>query len=144
MKLHILAAALFTAAACHAGIDPANFDTSVKPQDDFYQYAVGGWLKNTPIPADHAGYGSGYEVYDRNQAILRGIVEKAATAKDPGFIEKLVGDFYYSGMDLATVDSVGRSSPRRIFPARSGTCSGSASGCASSSAPSRTPRTATW
>jgi predicted metalloendopeptidase len=107
MKLHILAAALFTAAACHAGIDPANFDTSVKPQDDFYQYAVGGWLKNTPIPADHAGYGSGYEVYDRNQAILRGIVEKAATAKDPGFIEKLVGDFYYSGMDLATVDSVG-------------------------------------
>ncbi len=107
MKLPLLAAGLFAAAACRAGIDPANFDTSVKPQDDFYQYAVGGWLKHTPIPADHAGYGSGYEVYDRNQAILRGIVEKAAAAKDPGFIEKLVGDFYYSGMDVATVDSVG-------------------------------------
>jgi predicted metalloendopeptidase len=107
MKLFLLPAGLLVAAACHADIDPANFDTSVKPQDDFYEYAVGGWLKKAVIPADHAGYGSGYEVYDRNQAILHGIVVKAAAAKDPGFIEKLVGDFYYSGMDTVTVESVG-------------------------------------
>jgi len=107
MKTPIPALLLCAASACLAGIDPGNFDTTVKPQDDFYQYAVGGWLKKTQIPANRAGYGSAYEVYDRNQAILRGIVEKAAAAKDPGFIEKLVGDFYSSGMDLATVDSVG-------------------------------------
>jgi putative endopeptidase len=107
MKLYLLPAGLLIAAACHADIVAANFDTSVKPQDDFYEYAVGGWLKRTQIPVDHPGAGSGYEVYDRNQAILHDIVEKAAAAKDPGFIEKLVGDFYYSGMDAVTVESVG-------------------------------------
>jgi putative endopeptidase len=107
MKLHVLSAGLLAAVTCHAGIDTSNFDTSVKPQDDFYEYAVGGWLKKTQIPADHSGYGSGYEVYDRNQAILHDIVEKAAAAKTTGFIEKLVGDFYFSGMDVATVDAAG-------------------------------------
>jgi putative endopeptidase len=107
MKLRILLPALFAASVCHADIVTANFDTSVKPQDDFYDYAIGTWLKNTTIPADHDSVGSADEVYDRNQAILHGIVEKAAAAKSPGFIEKLVGDFYFSGMDLATVDAVG-------------------------------------
>jgi predicted metalloendopeptidase len=107
MKLYLLPAGLLIAAACHADIVAANFDTSVKPQDDFYEYAVGGWLKRTQIPVDHPGAGSGYEVYDRNQAILHDIVEKAAAAKTTGFIEKLVGDFYFSGMDVATVDAAG-------------------------------------
>ncbi len=31
-------------------IDPANMDTSVKPGDNFYQYANGGWLKKNPVP----------------------------------------------------------------------------------------------
>jgi predicted metalloendopeptidase len=107
MKHRLLLTALCAATLCKADVEPRNFDTSVKPQDDFYDYAVGTWLKNAQLPADHESMGSGDEVYDRNQAILHDIADKAAAAKNPGFIEKLVGDFYFSGMDLATVNSVG-------------------------------------
>src|SRR5882762_7560692 len=33
-------------------VDQSNFDTSVKPSDDFFLYANGGWIKRTEIPAD--------------------------------------------------------------------------------------------
>ncbi|HET9800582.1 MAG TPA: hypothetical protein VFP82_02760, partial [Chthoniobacterales bacterium] len=33
-------------------IDQSNFDTSVKPSDDFFLYANGGWIKRTEIPPD--------------------------------------------------------------------------------------------
>jgi predicted metalloendopeptidase len=82
-------------------------DTSVKPQVDFYQYANGGWLKANPIPSDHNSWGVSDVVEGANEALLHAILEKAAAARRPGFIEKLVGDFYFSGMDLATVDAVG-------------------------------------
>ena len=89
--------------------------TTVKPQVDFYAYADGGWNKANPIPSDHSSWGSFDEIQDSNEKILHGIVEKAEGAKDPGFIEKLVGDFYYSGMDLATVDAVGASPMKAEF-----------------------------
>ena len=39
-----------------SGIDKANFDTSVKPQEDFYQYVNGTWLKNNEIPGSFCNY----------------------------------------------------------------------------------------
>ena len=88
-------------------IDPKDLDLTTKPSEDFYQYANGGWLKANPIPADQSSWGSFDEIQDRNEKILHGILERASNAKDPGFIEKLVGDFYASGMDTAAVDSLG-------------------------------------
>ena len=58
MKLTHLCLALSVASVCSAGIDPRNFDTSVKPQENFFLYADGGWIKNNPIPSDHATWGS--------------------------------------------------------------------------------------
>ena len=38
-------------------IDPANMDMSVKPGDNFYLYANGGWLKKNPVPASKTRWG---------------------------------------------------------------------------------------
>ena len=108
MKCVAFALATLCIASVYPGsIDPKNFDTSIKPRDDFYAFANGAWMKANPIPSDHSSWGSWDEVQEHNEKVLHGILEKAASAKDPGFIEKLVGDFYFSGMDLATVDSLG-------------------------------------
>ena len=36
------------------GVDVANFDLSHRPQDDFFRYVNGGWLKKTQIPSDRS------------------------------------------------------------------------------------------
>jgi putative endopeptidase len=100
-------AALCAASTCLGSLDPKDMDTSVKPQVDFYQYANGGWLKANPIPADHNSWGISDKVEGANEAILHRILEKAASSRKPDFIVKLVGDFYFSGMDAATVDALG-------------------------------------
>ena len=105
--LHASAAALCLTSTCLAGFDPKNMDTTVKPQADFYDYADGGWMKTSTIPADRSSWGAFDELQENNLRILHGILDKAAAAKNPGFIEKLVGDFYASGMDLATADAMG-------------------------------------
>jgi putative endopeptidase len=117
MKLIHLSLALCAASACSAAIDPKNLDTSVKPQDNFFQYAVGGWMKANPIPNDHSTWGSFNVVNDNNQVVLHTIIEKAAAQKDADFITKLVGDFYFSGMDLATANRLGAAPLKPEFDA---------------------------
>jgi putative endopeptidase len=91
-----------------AEIDPKNFDLTVKPQDDFFRYANGAWIKNNPIPSDQSRWGSFTALAERNQANLRAICERVAT-KTAGAtpVEKMVGDFYTSGMDEAAIDAAG-------------------------------------
>ncbi|HEU4950734.1 MAG TPA: M13 family metallopeptidase [Holophagaceae bacterium] len=90
------------------GIDPANMDTSVKPCDDFYDYANGGWLKRTALPADKSRYGAFNELYDHNRAILHDILVDAAKSKaKPGSVEQKVGDFFAASMDEARIEKLG-------------------------------------
>src|ERR1700743_231418 len=58
--------------------DPNLIDTKVDPCENFFQYSCGGYLKQTPIPADESSYGQFDELNDQNQLVLKAILEKAA------------------------------------------------------------------
>ncbi len=89
-------------------IQLANLDTTVAPCENFYQYANGGWIKNNPAPPSESRWGSFNELYDRNQKILREVVEKASEEEaTKGSVAQLVGDFYQAGMDSATTEKMG-------------------------------------
>jgi predicted metalloendopeptidase len=92
----------------YAGVEPAFFDPTIKPQDDFYQYVNGKWLKTVVIPSDMARYASFTKLQEDNWAKLHDVCDAAATsgAKATG-AEKLVGDFYASGMDVAAINAAG-------------------------------------
>ncbi|HEY0780133.1 MAG TPA: M13 family metallopeptidase N-terminal domain-containing protein, partial [Gemmatirosa sp.] len=90
------------------GIDTTNFDRSVRPQDDFFEFVNGGWLKRTEIPADRSSWGAFLELRERSAIALHGILESAArTPAAPGSNERKIGDFYASYMDSARVESLG-------------------------------------
>ncbi|MBL7818771.1 MAG: M13 family metallopeptidase [Saprospiraceae bacterium] len=89
-------------------IDPANFNTSVRPQDDFFEYANGTWIKNTPIPATESRWGSFNELIEFNQKALKAICEEsAANPGAKGSINQKVGDLYALGMDSAAIEKAG-------------------------------------
>ncbi|MFQ5534333.1 MAG: M13 family metallopeptidase, partial [Sphingomonadales bacterium] len=91
------------------GIDLANFDTSVKACDDFYQYSNGTWLENNPIPAAYQRWTMFNEVNDRNEATVKDILETAAAndAAEPGSNAQKIGDFFASAMDEAATEAAG-------------------------------------
>jgi putative endopeptidase len=90
-------------------LDPENRDLSVKPQDDFFMYANGGWIKRTQIPPEYSRWGSFNELVEHNNDALHDIAEKAEkTPVDPKLAPETqkVGDYYASGMDEKTIESL--------------------------------------
>ncbi|MBA3562512.1 MAG: peptidase M13 [Gammaproteobacteria bacterium] len=60
------------------GIDTNNFDATVAPQDNFYEYVNGKWLEGTAIPPDKSNYGAFTELEDQAESNQREIIENAA------------------------------------------------------------------
>lgn len=92
-----------------AAFDTAGMDTTVHPGDNFFKYANGKWLENTPIPDDQSGWGSFYTLYDNNLKSLRTILDElaATTNHTQGSAAQKVGDFYASGLDTLTIEKKG-------------------------------------
>jgi putative endopeptidase len=89
--------------------DAADFDTTCAPCRDFDQFANGGWKAHTKLPAGYSNFGAFDELYDRNEAVLRKILEATAadrTAK-PGSDRARLADYYSSCMDSAGAESSG-------------------------------------
>jgi putative endopeptidase len=84
------------------GFDTAGMDKSVAPGDDFFSYANGTWVKNTPIPPDKARYGLFDVLQDLSTERTRGIIEEQA--KNP---DSRIGAAYQSFMDEAAVETKG-------------------------------------
>jgi putative endopeptidase len=90
------------------GFDTANLDKTCKPCDDFYQFAMGGWMKSNPIPPEYSSWGTFTQLADKNQQNLRQILEDAASAKAAaGSNEQKIGDFYASCMDTTAIEAAG-------------------------------------
>lgn len=91
------------------GIDPANFDDSCDPCKDFYQFSNGTWLANNPIPAEWGSWSVWHEMHERNQDMLKTILEEASARTDAatGTTDQQIGDFYACAMDTAAINALG-------------------------------------
>jgi endothelin-converting enzyme/putative endopeptidase len=85
-----------------SGIEQENIDSSVRPQDNFYRYINGGWMKNHPIPSDKTAIGSFYDLRDQADKDVRAIIEElAATNGLPlGSDDQKVADLFRSYMNI--------------------------------------------
>jgi endothelin-converting enzyme/putative endopeptidase len=88
------------------GVETKDMDPSVKPGDDFFEYAEGTWLKQHPIPADKTGAGYNYELPDEIEQQVRKMVEDV-TAKADSPISQKIGDAYAAWMDEAGIEQRG-------------------------------------
>ena len=82
-------------------------DLSVKPGDNFYQYANGTWIKNNPVPASRTRWGSFDELRQESTKRLQTLLDNATKASNPDRKTKIIGDFYKSGMDSAAIEAKG-------------------------------------
>ncbi|NCD67939.1 M13 family metallopeptidase [Mucilaginibacter agri] len=89
-------------------IDPANMDPSVKPGDNFYEYANGTWVKKNEIPLKETRWGSFNILRNENTQKVLTILNDANKAGQPkGSVKQRVGDLYASGMDSVTIEKRG-------------------------------------
>lgn len=83
-----------------SGIDLTNLDNSVRPADDFYQYACGGWKKKNPLPAAYSRFGSFDQLaQDNNKRINSILADLLKNTYPKGSTEQKLSDFYKLAMD---------------------------------------------
>ena len=88
-----------------SGIQAADMDKTVRPQDDLFQYANGTWLKNVPIPPDRSSYGVDSMMTEHSLLQQRDLIEAAQISTDPE--ARKVSDLYSSYMNEARVERLG-------------------------------------
>ena len=92
-----------------SGIDTQYIDTSVRPQDDFFTYLNGKWLKDTEIPSDRSSWGTFMKLREDTTPQLLAIIEAAQkdTGAKAGTETKKIGDLYASFMDAERRETLG-------------------------------------
>lgn len=94
----------------------SNLDTSISPCEDFYQYAIGGWLKENPVPSTESRWSSFNVVLDANNRKIRTILNEFSSGDfEVGSMEQKIGDFYRSAMDSSQADALGIEPLNREF-----------------------------
>ena len=93
----------------NVGFDLSNIDSTVSPNDNFYQYAVGNWIKNNPIPDDQTRWGAFNLLIEETNDQVKTIIDDAVSKMEEGnsSLAGKVGVFYSSGMDTAKIEELG-------------------------------------
>ena len=108
--LAVCAGAAEPAAAPGSGIETKYIEAGVRPQDDFYRYLNGEWIKTVEIPADKARWGAFDQLHEETLPQLRGLIEAAqqdSSSKKAGSDAQKIGDLYASFMDEKKLDTLG-------------------------------------
>ena len=99
---------LTSSAQLRSGIDLKDLNTSVRPADDFYEYACGGWMKANPLPPAYSRYGSFDRLAEDNNKRINGILKELLENNYPqGSVEQKLSDLYKLAMDSARREKEG-------------------------------------
>jgi predicted metalloendopeptidase len=90
-----------------SGIDIKSMDPAVNPCQNFYLYACGGWKKANPIPPQYSRWGRFNELQERNQKILRDILDDSAGHVSRSPVDQKIGTFYNACMNETAIDEAG-------------------------------------
>lgn len=113
MKRNILLAALLACSALssqaqHQAINVSYMDKSVRPQDDFYNFVNGQWMKTAKIPSDKARWGSFDELRENTDIATLKVLQESLSGKfEKGTDNQKIGDLYRSFVDMKTRDQLG-------------------------------------
>lgn len=108
LSLALCATGAFAQTNLSSGIDLKNLDTSVKPGDDFYHYAAGGWLKTHPLDGEHTSNGAFTDLVEQNQKRIQDIIlQYASKPQKQGTLEQKIGSLYNLMMDSARLNREG-------------------------------------
>ena len=90
------------------GVDRNNLDESIAPQEDFYQYACGGWMKANPIKAEYSRFGTFDKLGESSREQVRSLIDNLDTKNAaPGSITQKIGDLYAMGLDSVRLNKEG-------------------------------------
>ena len=114
MKRLIILATAALMASCQEqqgkvpAIDPNNFDLSIAPNEDFYQYATGGWQKLNPLKPEYSRYGSFDVIRENNKVRINELFKEMSGKKaEPGSVEQKISDLYNMGLDSVRLNAEG-------------------------------------
>lgn len=97
-----------TAQGAVHGVNKADMDMSVRPGDDFYQYAGGGWLKANPMKPEYSSYGVFNDLAETNRKQIRELFENLSKEKHAfGSVGQKVADLYNMAMDSVRLNKEG-------------------------------------
>lgn len=89
------------------GLSRANMDLTVKPQDNFFEYANGSWMKSNPIPTGYPSWNTFLALHVQSQERCKALLLELTNKEVPTDEERKVADFYAAAMDEEAIESKG-------------------------------------